>query len=231
MGGQQSKSAPAMGEAVKEVDETRLCDVLPYCSERLGLQGLACLAASSKQYNETALATTASDAAFLLKHAQLSETAAAAGTAAAPSHSVSLSLEQHTQEVAWLLRAVPSATTAAIEHLLRVPSVPISVAKQLVSAGVRMRFSQLTLAAEKMVQGVEVWVVAQRQLGVMTDIPGLAVALHRPSIHSFVSAVQHRQFLYIYLYSTLVLHVNLVNAAAAADTISCVSNQWHCPTY
>jgi hypothetical protein len=185
MNGQQSIPVPFKVDAAKDVDETQLCDVLEYCSKLLGLQGLACVAASSKQYKEASAATTAKDAAFFLKNALT-----AAGTAVDAKDAVSPLLQQHVQAAAWLLRVDPSATTAATaaQLLLRIPDVPLPMAKQLVEAGVRMSFSQLIAAAEKMVPGVDVWVLAQRQQGAPTDIPGLAVALLRPSPSRYVSA-------------------------------------------
>jgi hypothetical protein len=190
MNGQQSKAIPT-AEAAREIDETQLCDVLDYCSKQLGLHGLACLAACSKQYKAASAATAGSAAGLFLKDALI-----AAHTAGGAKYAASSSLEQHMQAVTWLLRIVPSATTAATaaKRLLSIPNVPLPMAKQLVEAGVRMKFAQLTAAAEKMVPGVDVWVLAQRQQGVPTDIPGLAVSLFRPYPSSrHVSAERYKQ--------------------------------------
>jgi hypothetical protein len=46
-----------------------------------------------------------------------------------------------------------------------------------VKAGVRITYAQLLAASRSMVAGVEVWVQAQQQLGVQTDIPEWAVAV------------------------------------------------------
>jgi hypothetical protein len=61
--------------------------------------------------------------------------------------------------------------------LIYLPSVDLSWAVQLVEAGVRISHSQLLHAASSMLAGVEVWVQAQQQLGVQTDIPAVAVAI------------------------------------------------------
>jgi hypothetical protein len=55
--------------------------------------------------------------------------------------------------------------------------VRLATAKQLVKAGVRITYAQLLAAANSMVAGVEVWVQAQRELGIQTDIPDLAVTV------------------------------------------------------
>jgi hypothetical protein len=179
--GQQSSAAPITAGPPVEFDKTQLCDVLGYCSKQLGLQGLACLAASSKQYKEACVSATARDAAILLVDALQ-----AAGTVAGVASTVPPSPQQPMQAVAWLLHVAPSATpvlsaasSLAAEHILRVPNVPLPIAKQLAREGVRITFSQLTAAANKMVQGVEVWVhvQAQRQRGTRTDIPDIAFAL------------------------------------------------------
>jgi hypothetical protein len=87
--------------------------------------------------------------------------------------------EQHRQAVVWLLRAAPAVAAAAptADLLSNIPSVQIGWSLQLVAAGVRIRYAQLLAAARSMVAGVEVWVQAQQQLGIQTDIPELAVAV------------------------------------------------------
>jgi hypothetical protein len=180
---QQSPAAPDTVEAPEDAEETHLCDVLSYCSKQLGLQGLACLAASSKQYKEASISATTRDAAILLVDALR-----AAGTAAAVANTAPSSPQQPVQAVAWVLHVAPSATpvlsaasSLAAEQLLRVPNLPLPLAKQLAREGIRVSFSQLKAAANKMVQGGEVWVHVQvqrqRQLGTRTDIPGIAFAL------------------------------------------------------
>jgi hypothetical protein len=87
--------------------------------------------------------------------------------------------EQHRQAVVWLLLAVPAVAAAATtaDLLSHVPTVPIAWALQLVETGVHITYAQLLAAARNMVAGVEVWVQAQQQLGVQTDIPEVAVAV------------------------------------------------------
>jgi hypothetical protein len=65
------------------------------------------------------------------------------------------------------------------------PAVPQKAAVQLVTAGMRVAFAQLLSAADRMVKGVEVWVLAQQQLGVQTDIPEDAVDICRDNISVF----------------------------------------------
>jgi hypothetical protein len=49
--------------------------------------------------------------------------------------------------------------------------------KILVAAGVRMTYQQLLSAANSMVAGLEVWVQAQRQQRVKSDIPAVAATI------------------------------------------------------
>jgi hypothetical protein len=59
-------------------------------------------------------------------------------------------------------------------------------AQQLVAADERVRFEPLLAAASSMVAGAEVWVQAQHEQGISTDIPAAAVAICCG--HSLVSA-------------------------------------------
>jgi hypothetical protein len=59
------------------------------------------------------------------------------------------------------------------------PAVQLDMAKVLVAghgkyAGMRISYAQLVAAASSMTAGVEVWVQAQQQLGVDSDIPSVA---------------------------------------------------------
>jgi hypothetical protein len=74
----------------------------------------------------------------------------------------------------WVLKAAPAAVAGAAERLVRMPAVPLDMAKVLVAAGVRITYAQVIAAARNMVAGVEVWVQAHQQLGVESDIPSLA---------------------------------------------------------
>jgi hypothetical protein len=152
-----------------------LVDVLhacpPFCT-CLGLQSLACLALCSRSLKKACQAAVVREAPQLLDpitvaatHGQLRE--------------------HHQQAAVWLAgllqrTAEPTtATTAAdvAEQLICLPSVDLSWAVQLVEAGVRISHSQLLHAASSMLAGVEVWVQAQQQLGVQTDILAVAVAI------------------------------------------------------
>jgi hypothetical protein len=168
-------AAPHLATPSEETS-TGLQDVVNYCSSHLGLQGLACLAASSKQLKKACLQTATSDAALLLVHAV--NAAAKEGCTSNAADSAACEKEQqHVRAAAWLLHVAPKAATAATtaEQLLRLPSVPLGVAKQFVKAGLRVSFAQLQAAANSMVSGVEVWMAAQQQLGVVTDVPTAVV--------------------------------------------------------
>jgi hypothetical protein len=92
--------------------------------------------------------------------------------------------EQHKQAVVWLLLAAPAVAAAAAtaDLLSRGTTVPGNWsmqlwALQLVEAGVRVSYAQLLAAAHSMVAGAEVWVQAQPELGLQTDIPEWAAAI------------------------------------------------------
>ena len=55
--------------------------------------------------------------------------------------------------------------------------MPYAVAVKLIKAGMHFTYAQLLAAVDSMVAGVEVWVQAQKQLGIKTDIPAKAVAV------------------------------------------------------
>jgi hypothetical protein len=130
----------------------------------LGLQGLACLAACSNSLRKGCLTC--------FKREALALTARAITTAEGKQQS------QQLQAVVWLLHQVPAAATAFLSDLLiRLRYVPLQSAKALVAAGVRITYAQLLAAAYSMVPGVGVWVQAQHDLGVQTDIPCAAVEI------------------------------------------------------
>jgi hypothetical protein len=66
------------------------------------------------------------------------------------------------------------AAAGAADTLITIPRVPLQHAVKLVEAGMRVSYSQLLSAADSMVAGVEVWALAQQQLGIETDIPQIA---------------------------------------------------------
>jgi hypothetical protein len=94
--------------------------------------------------------------------------------------------------VSWLLRAAPveAASDAAVSCVLSMPAVPEQAAVQLVTAGLRVSYAQLLSAADRMVKGVEVWVLAQQQLGVQTDILEDAVDICRGNLSVFTRWVR-----------------------------------------
>jgi hypothetical protein len=85
------------------------------------------------------------------------------------------------QAVGWLaallLQYAPTHAAAVTERLLALPSVPLDCAERVVSAGMRISYSQLLAAADSMTAGAEVWVQAQSKLGIASDIPPAAVSI------------------------------------------------------
>jgi hypothetical protein len=129
------------------------------CTE-LGLQGLASLATTSSGLRNTCQSILNScPASWLASSLGIDNKA------------------RRLQAVAWVLRAAPAGAANAAQVLLSVQEVPLDSAKQLVSAGFRVSYAQLLAAAHSMVAGVEVWVQAQRELGVPSDIPAAAEAI------------------------------------------------------
>jgi hypothetical protein len=173
-----------MSQELEDVAEVMITDLIPFYITHLGLQGLACLGACSRELHNTCLGLVQGHARSLLQAAveavkSAHRTSGSSEEAQMQRNSDVALQEQHRQAVVWLLLAVPAvAAAASTADLLRhVPTVPIGWALQLVAAGVRITYAQLLAAARNMVAGVEVWVQAQQQLGVQTDIPEVAVAL------------------------------------------------------
>jgi hypothetical protein len=85
-------------------------------------------------------------------------------------------LQQRLHSITWLLHHTPKAAAAAgvADHALQVPAVPLQCAKQLLAAGMTLTYAQLLHAADSMVARVEVWVQAQHELELQTDIPQAA---------------------------------------------------------
>jgi hypothetical protein len=162
-----------------------LVDVLPCLGRALGLQGLACLASSSRQFRQACVDIAQHNAHVLLLEAlppvKPVETLAASAQAAASA--VSPPVDRRLQPVLWLMHVAPSvsasalATADVLHRLVHLPHVPLQHAQQLVAAGVRMPYAQLLAAARSMVAGVELWVQAQQQLGVASNIPAAAVRI------------------------------------------------------
>jgi hypothetical protein len=139
----------------------------PALCTKLGPQGLACLATSSKCCRDVANEAVSKEQRDLLAYAL--DTARSTG------------LGVHFKAVAWLavqlLRQEPETAVGITEQLLTLPNVPLSMAKQVVSAGMRVTYAQLLAAASSLVEGVEVWVQAQQLLPITHDIPDIAVAI------------------------------------------------------
>jgi hypothetical protein len=93
------------------------------------------------------------------------------------------STKQHKdhQALAWLaalvLRTQPDTAVKVAQRLLALPAVPLDCATRLVTAGMRVAYAQLLAAADSMIAGAEVWVQAQQDLGIQSDIPPAAVAI------------------------------------------------------
>jgi hypothetical protein len=150
-------------------------DVLPYLGKDLGLQGLACLASSSRQLSHNCIEVLKQNARVLLLDALpavradqgLAATAAAAAAAQPPAEEAAAAARKCLQPVFWMTKILPpcaasSALAAAdvLQRLVHVPHVPLQQAQQLVAAGVHIPYAQLLAAASSMVAGVEVWVQA-----------------------------------------------------------------------
>jgi hypothetical protein len=154
---------------VKASADARLLDVLPCIGRTLGLQGLACLAASNQQFKHACLELLEQDSHHLLLDVlpplspecglaqpaaivQLPPQAAAAPAAAAAT-------DQRLQPMLWLSRVVPGMATSVLsavdvlQRLVHLPHVPLQHAKQLVADGVRIPYAQLLAAANSMVPG------------------------------------------------------------------------------
>uniref|UniRef100_A0A383VMT6 Uncharacterized protein n=1 Tax=Tetradesmus obliquus TaxID=3088 RepID=A0A383VMT6_TETOB len=65
----------------------------------------------------------------------------------------------------------------AANSILWCPSIPLQHALHWVNSGVRIHYAELLDAASCAVPGVQVWVKAQHQLGIHTDIPEAARAV------------------------------------------------------
>jgi hypothetical protein len=180
--------------AVMDASKVHLLDVLPlFRGTRLDLQGLACLSTCSKQLKRICLAVMRSEAGRLITDAL---EAAAALTdqgdvllalardyPAMQQHIISRRGWQRQECTVWrLLRVTPTSMTAAAaaslgQRLFSIPEVPLDKAKQLVAAGVRITYAQLLAAVDSAVAGLEVWVLAQQELGIETDIPAAAATI------------------------------------------------------
>jgi hypothetical protein len=189
-----------------------LLNVPPYLGRALGLKGLACLAATCGQLKQESMTLVSQNACLLLSDSLPPAKimgcykAAAEAEAAVPLPSRGAAADQRLQPALWLMHVTPhSAATAlaaadVLQRLVHLPHVPLQHAQQLVAAGLRISYAQLLAAARSMVAGVEVWVQAQKQLGVTSDIPAAALAIccHQDWVSwlstafaSLVTVVQH----------------------------------------
>jgi hypothetical protein len=128
----------------------------PLLCKILGLHGLACLAASSRRLRGTSCSIIQLYPREWLQLAVKSAEGA---------------------QVQWVLKAAPAAVAGGAEYLLCMPAVPLNIAKLLVEAGQRITSAQLIAATNSMTAGVEVWVQAQQQLNVVSDISSVAAAI------------------------------------------------------
>jgi hypothetical protein len=89
--------------------------------------------------------------------------------------------QEHKQVVWWiaaaLLREAPETAAGVTQRLISTPNMPLEAAKRLVAAGMRVSYAQLLAASNSMLAGVEVWVQAQQQLSIESDIPAIAVTI------------------------------------------------------
>jgi hypothetical protein len=154
-------------------------------SSHLGLQGLACLATTSKYFRLICSEVLKHDAAQQLLRTLQAAKATAADAAIDPAPQRSVQHQPHVaiRAVHWMKRMAPNNAAAALAAkdvaglMVWIPAVQNMHAEQLLRAGVRIRYAQLLEAANSMVPGVEVWVQVQQRLGKQTDIPAAAVAI------------------------------------------------------
>jgi hypothetical protein len=152
-------------------------EIINICINELSLTDLACLAASSKSLRDWGRDIIRLDAAAAgLLQRTIGST-----------HGCQRADSRQPQAVVWLLRKVPASSAAAArltgvltplpaERLVRLPGIPLSWARQLVRAGVRISIAQLLRAAHSNVPGIEVWVQAQHLQGVGVDVKALMAA-------------------------------------------------------
>jgi hypothetical protein len=139
--------------------------LLDHAKEQLGVKGLACLAATTRDYRSTCHAHARLNCVWLIDQ----ELNQAQGRRA-----------QQERALVWLAsvaRNDPNAERDVAEQLLSLKLVSPNLAAELIRAGVRVTYAQLLAAAKRGVTGVEVWVQALQQVGGTTDMPAIAVAI------------------------------------------------------
>jgi hypothetical protein len=157
--------------------------VYELCISHLDLQGLACVSTTRKRFKELSYDVLRMDATKALLRTLPAAAATAAAVDPAPQRRVQHQLNVVKRAVQWLMRLAPDKAAAALAaeavsaRMVCIPAVQYSDAEQLLRAGVCIRYKQLLDAAGSMVPGVGVWVRAQQQLGIQTDIPAAAVAI------------------------------------------------------
>jgi hypothetical protein len=140
----------------------RVSQARSHCGAGLGLQALTILSTASKQLRDQCLAVVCSDTKHLLLQ---------------PLASVDHKKQQ--EAVDWLLRVAPTLAkaTGLAECIVQLPAPPLPIAKQLVSAGMRISYKQVLAAAHGIVARVEVWVQAQKKLRKFGKIPSAIVSI------------------------------------------------------
>jgi hypothetical protein len=97
-----------MPQQSEDAAEVTIVDIVSFCVTQLGLQGLACLSACSRDLHSTCLGLVRSHARTLLE-AAVKAVQAANKTSKSSEYSSDIAVqEQHRQAVAWLLLAVPA---------------------------------------------------------------------------------------------------------------------------
>lgn len=162
-----------------EHEEPLVFSLLPLCSRQLGVQGLACIASCSTQAKLVSIKLGRADATDVVLGTLEAAKADAAAATEARSSCKQAEVVACWQPVQNLLQTVPAAMNAAgaANSILWCPSIPLQHALQWVNSGVRIHYAELLDAASCAVPGVQVWVKAQHQLGIHTDIPEAARAV------------------------------------------------------
>jgi hypothetical protein len=184
-------------ETLTQDEDAYLYDVISNCSRHLGLRGLTRIAASSQQLghscstiiNRDAMQLAVSAVEGAKECAEAVKAKQAAHASGEDSRAWLLVVEetralftqhaQHLQDLVQLLQLKPTvvAKGSLVDCLLHTCVVPKHLAVQLVAAGVRITYAQLLCATNSMVKDIEVWVQAQEQLRITTDIPPAAFAV------------------------------------------------------
>jgi hypothetical protein len=149
--------------------------------------------------------------------------------APAPGRQPAVTQTQLVKLVEWLLKACPELATApgVAEQLLAIEGMPHDLARILCRFGVSYCFEQLVAAAGSGTAGVDVWVLAQLEEGVLDDIPPAAGPLLRGEAEAALVSWLHWKHVNITLRCTAVLSCKLFLQAARQAGLAYSSCKQH----